>query len=75
MHPDPDFEPDPDSPLWPCVEQVQLRDVSLAAMMPNGVGYVKLDAFSEGTGDELARALLRLQAQCITYCITWCITW
>ena len=27
--------------------QVQLRDVSLAAMMPNGVGYVKLDAFSE----------------------------
>ena len=41
---------------------MQLRDVSLAAMMPNGVGYIKLDAFSEGTGEELARAIIRLQA-------------
>ena len=57
-NPNPNPNPNPN--------QVQLRDVSLAAMMPNGVGYVKLDAFSEGTGDELARAIIRLQGAATT---------
>ena len=40
---------------------VRLRDVPLAAMMPSGVGYIKLDAFSEGTAEELAQAIVAFQ--------------
>ena len=40
---------------------VRLRDIPLAAMMQSGVGYVKLDSFSEGTADELAQAIIAFQ--------------
>ena len=40
---------------------VRLRDIPLAAMMQSGVGYVKLDSFSEGTSDELAQAIIAFQ--------------
>ncbi|EOD06683.1 hypothetical protein EMIHUDRAFT_446462 [Emiliania huxleyi CCMP1516] len=42
--------------------EVRLPDVSLATMMAPRTGYVKLDGFSEGTAEELARAMVRLYA-------------
>ena len=43
-----DGNPEPELTFQLQRRQVRLRDISLAAMMDNGVGYVKLDAFSEG---------------------------
>ena len=40
---------------------VRLRDIPLATEMRDGVGYLKLDAFSEGTAEEVATAIRRLQ--------------
>jgi len=37
-----------------------LPDVSLAAILSPGTGYVKLDGFSDGTAAELARALVKM---------------
>ena len=41
---------------------VRLPDVTLASMDRDGVGYIKLEGFSEGTAEETARAIRRLQA-------------
>lgn len=58
-----DGNPEPELTFQLQRRQVRLRDISLAAMMDNGVGYVKLDAFSEGTSEEVAQAIGRLQGQ------------
>ncbi|KAL1522324.1 hypothetical protein AB1Y20_017316 [Prymnesium parvum] len=41
---------------------VRLPDVTLAAMIDRGVGYIRLDGFSEGTAAEVAFAIARMQA-------------
>ena len=40
---------------------VRLPDVTLAAVDREGVGYMKLEGFSEGTASETARAITRMQ--------------
>ena len=42
---------------------VRLPDVTLAAVDAGGVGYIKLEGFSEGTAEEMGRAITRLQAE------------
>jgi len=41
---------------------VRLPDVSLCTVMRPGVGYIKLDGFSEGTAEELAQGIESLQS-------------
>ena len=40
---------------------VRLPDVTLATLDGNGVGYMKLEGFSEGTAEETARAIKTMQ--------------
>ena len=42
---------------------VRLPDVTLAAVDRDGVGYMKLEGFSEGTAQETGRAILRMQKE------------
>ena len=43
---------------------VRLPDVSLATIdRENGIGYMKLDGFSEGAAEETARAITRMQSE------------
>ena len=42
---------------------VRLPDVTLASVDREGVGYIKLEGFSEGTAEEMARAYRRMQSE------------
>ena len=42
---------------------VRLPDVTLATIDSEGVGYLKLEGFSEGTAQEMANAITKLQQQ------------
>ena len=45
--------PEPEIELDVPRKLVRLPDVTLAAMLEGGVGYIKLDGFSEGTAQEV----------------------
>jgi C-terminal peptidase prc len=56
-----DGSPEPTLVMPVSRKLVRLPDVTLATLDRDGVGYIKLEGFSEGTAEETGRAIRRLQ--------------